>query len=85
MIALNLVSQEQQRPSANEKSRAPDPFHQDQQSDPRENHGNPDAVQQLVPSGSVFVVVLRHVVRQLQSAPPRGDLVAEAPLYTEYR
>jgi hypothetical protein len=29
-------------------------------------------VQQFVPAGRVFVIVLRHVVRQTQSAPPVG-------------
>ena len=81
MIAFDPVSQEQQRPSADKKSRSPDPFRQDQQSEADKNHRNPDAVQQLIPDGSVFVIVLRHVVRQIQSAPPCGDIV-EAPLYT---
>jgi hypothetical protein len=29
-------------------------------------------VQQFIPAGRVFVIVLRHVVRQTQSAPPVG-------------
>ena len=29
-------------------------------------------MQQFVPAGRVFVIVLRHVVRQTQSAPPVG-------------
>jgi hypothetical protein len=84
-IAFNPVPQEQQRPSADEKSRSPDPFRQDQQSDSAKYHRNPDAVQQLVPDRSMFVVVLRHVVRQIQSAPPCGDSIVEAPLYTQWR
>jgi hypothetical protein len=84
-IAFNPVPQKQQRPSADEKSRSPHPFHQDQQNQPDKYHRNPDAVQQLVPDGSMFVVVLRHVVRQIQSAPPCGDSIVEAPLYTQWR
>src|SRR5215470_15279219 len=34
-------------------------------------------MQQLVPTGRVFLIVLRHVVRQTQSAPPCGDGTAD--------
>ena len=84
IIAFNPMAQEQQHPSANEKCKSPDPFRQDQQNEPDENHRDTDTVQQFVPDRSVFVVVLRHVVRQLQSAPPCGDIV-ESPLYTDCR
>jgi hypothetical protein len=42
-------------------------------------------MQKLIPAGRVFLIVLRHVVRQTQSAPPCGDGTAESSLYTESR
>jgi hypothetical protein len=70
MIALNPVSQKQKRPSAAEERRSPDPLHENEQNEAHENQGDANAVEQFIPSGGMFVIVLRHVVRQTQSAPP---------------
>src|SRR5713101_1599711 len=82
MIAFNPVSQEQKHPAADEKRSAPDPLCEKEQDEPGKDQGNANAVEQFVPAGGMFVIVLRHVVRQTQSAPPCGDIV-EKPLYTE--
>ena len=72
MIAFDPVSQEQEYPAAHEERSAPNPFSEQEQDEPGKDHGNADAVQQFVPAGRVFVIVLRHVVRQTQCAPPCG-------------
>jgi hypothetical protein len=71
-IAFYPVSQEQEHPAAHEKRSAPHPLCEKEQDEPGKDQGNADAVQQFIPAGRVFVVVLRHVVRQTQSAPPVG-------------
>ncbi len=82
MIAFYPVSQEQEYPAADEERSAPNPFCEQEQDEPDKDHGNADTVQQFVPAGRVFVIVLRHVVRQTQSAPPCGDSYRrEATLY----
>src|SRR5260370_37123843 len=81
MIALNPVSQKQKRPSADEKCRSPEPLHENEQKEAHENHAEPYTVQQFIPAGRMFLIVLRHVVRQTQSAPPCGDGSAERSLY----
>ncbi len=83
MIALNPVSQKQKRPSADEKCRSPEPLQENKQKEPDENHGDAYTVQQFIPAGRMFLIVLRHVVRQTQSAPPCGDGSAERSLYTK--
>jgi hypothetical protein len=83
MIAFDPVSQEQKHPAAHEKRSAPNPFREEEEDESGEDHGNADTVQQLVPAGRVFVIVLRHVVRQTQSAPPCGDSYRGKP--TVYR
>ena len=72
MIALNPVTQEQKHPAAHETRSAPHPFCEKEQKESGKDQGNANAVQQFVPAGRVFVIVLRHVVRQTQSAPPVG-------------
>ena len=72
MIAFNPVSQEQEHPAAHEKRSAPDPFCEKEQDESGKDQGNANAVEQFVPAGRMFVIVLRHVVRQTQSAPPVG-------------
>src|SRR5882762_476221 len=64
MISFNAVAQKKQYPSAYKKSRSPDPFHRKEQDDASKNHGDANAMQELIPAGFVLVVVLRHVVRQ---------------------
>ena len=84
VIALNPMPQEQKDPTCHEKTSAPDPFCEEQENDPGEDHGDTDTVKEFVPTRGVFVVVLRHVVRQVQSAPPYpGTIAAEKPLYTQ--
>src|SRR6266852_6032455 len=73
MIAFDPVTQEQERPAAYEQRTSPDPFCEKEQNESGKDHGDADTVQQFVPAGRVFVIVLRHVVRQTQSAPPCGD------------
>jgi hypothetical protein len=72
MIAFDPVAQEQERPAAYEERPSPDPFREKEQDESGKDHGNANAVQQFVPAGRVFVIVLRHVVRETQSAPPCG-------------
>ena len=85
MISFDLVSQKEKNPAAHKKTSAPNPLHEDKKNDAQENHGNADAVKKLIPGGRVFVIVLRHIVRQTwQSAPPcGGDNSAEMKLYTQ--
>src|SRR5215471_7553125 len=78
MIALDPMSQEQQNPPADKKRAAPQPFQKKEQNQPGKNHRDANSMQQLVPTGRVFVIVLRHVVRQTQSAPPCGDGTADS-------
>src|ERR1051326_4805200 len=84
MIAFNPVTQEQEHPPANEESATQNPLGKKEQDQPGENHRDAYSMQQLVPAGRVFVIVLRHVVRQTQSAPPCGDDTADTALYTEF-
>jgi len=72
MIAFDPVAQEQKCPAGHEKRSAQNPFGEKKQNEAGENQGDADAVQQFVPAGRVFAIVLRHVVRQTQSAPPVG-------------
>ena len=72
MIAFDAVAQEQEHPAAHEERPSPDPFCEKEQDESGKDHGNANAVQQFVPAGRVFVIVLRHVVRETQSAPPCG-------------
>ena len=83
MIALDPVSQEQKHPAAHEKRSSPNPFREKEQNETGKEHWDADTVQQLIPARSVFVIVLRHVVRQTQSAPPCGDNYRGKP--TVYR
>ena len=83
MIAFDPVTQEQERPAAREQCSAPNPLCEKEQDESGKDHGDADAVQQFVPAGRVFVIVLRHVVRQTQSAPPCGDTYRGKP--TVYR
>jgi hypothetical protein len=64
MISFNPVAQKQERPSAKKKSRSPNPLHEKEQDNSGKNHGHSDTMQQLVPDGTVLVIVLLHVVRQ---------------------
>jgi hypothetical protein len=73
MIPFDPVSQEQKHPAAHEERSAPNPFCEQEQDETGKDHGNADTVQELIPARSVFVIVLRHVVRQTQSAPPCGE------------
>src|SRR5208282_3527044 len=73
MVPLDFVSQKEENPSANEETRSPNPFGQNQQNHPQKNHGDADTMEQFVPAGRVLVIVLRHIVRQARhSAPPCG-------------
>jgi hypothetical protein len=64
MIAFDAMTQEQKNPTAEKKGRSPNPLRQNQQDDSGENHRNTDTVEELVPGGRVFVIILRHVTRQ---------------------
>jgi len=64
MVALNPVTEKQKRPSAQKKSRSPDPSHEKEKDDPYKNHRDTNTMQEFVPAGCVLVIVLRHVVRQ---------------------
>jgi hypothetical protein len=83
MVTFDPVTQEQERPTAKEESAAGKPSGEKKQDQPGKNHRDANSMQQLVPAGRVFVIVLRHVVRQTQSAPPCGDDTADKALYTE--
>ena len=63
MIAFDPVSEQQEYPAAHEERSAPNPFREQEQDEPGKDHRNADTVQELVPAGRVFVIVLRHVVR----------------------
>jgi hypothetical protein len=64
MIAFNAMAQEKKDPTAHEKRRAPNPLGKNQQYDTGKNHGNTDAMEGLIPSGRMLMVVLRHVSSQ---------------------
>src|SRR5260370_25914657 len=83
MIALNPVAQKQKRPSAGENCRSPEPLQENKQKEPDENHGDAYTVQQFIPAGRMFLIVLRHVLRQAQSAPPCAEGSAARSLYTK--
>jgi hypothetical protein len=85
MVSLNFVAYKEKNPSPNKETRSPNPLHQNQQNNPGKNHGNAYAMQQLVPSGRVLVIVLRHVVRKAWQAHllAVGDHSAGMKLYTE--
>src|SRR5580692_1193015 len=73
VVSLNLVSKKKKNPPTYKETRSPNPLHENQQKDSCENHGNAQAMEKLIPARRVFVIVLRHVVRQAwQSAPPCG-------------
>ena len=72
MIAFNPVSQKQEHPAAHERRSTPDPLCEKEQDESGKDQGNAYAVQQFIPAGRMFVIVLRHVVRETQSAPPCG-------------
>jgi hypothetical protein len=61
VIALNTVAQKQKNPSENEADCAPFPSKKNEQNQAGENQWNPDPVEQLIPPGTVFVVILSHV------------------------
>jgi hypothetical protein len=63
-VALNAVAEKEKHPSADKKSRCPNPFCEEEQDEPDKNHRDPDTVQEFIPAGFMFVIVLRHVVRQ---------------------
>jgi hypothetical protein len=77
MITLNPVTKKQEHPSADEERAAPKPLGKKKQNQPGKNHRDANAMKKFVPAGRVFVIVLRHVVRQTQSAPPCGDDTAD--------
>src|SRR5713101_9029742 len=64
MISFNPVAEKQEHPSTQKKSRSPGPFHKEEKDNPGKNHRDTNAMQEFVPAGFVFVIVLRHVVRQ---------------------
>ena len=85
MIAFELMPEEQQHPAADKTGTAPDPFREEEQNDPRKNHRDTNSVQKLVPPGSVFVIVLRHVVRQIWNSAPPCDGNVTCRSLTVYR
>jgi hypothetical protein len=76
-VSFDAVAEKEKYPSAHKESRSPDPFHKQKQNNPGKNHGNAKAMQELIPSGLMLVVVLSHVVRQARhertsNQPPCG-------------
>src|SRR6266478_909294 len=63
-ISLNAVAEKKKHPPANKKSRSPNPLHKKEQDDAGKNHRDPDTMQESIRAGCMFVIVLRHVVRQ---------------------
>ena len=63
-VSFNAVAEKEKHPSADKKSRCPNPFREKQKDEAGKNHGDPDTMQEFVPAGFMFVIVLRHVVRQ---------------------
>src|SRR5437763_585661 len=51
MISFQLVPQKQQHPPANKKCAAPDPFHEQERHEPRENQRDANSMQNFVPPG----------------------------------
>jgi hypothetical protein len=64
MVSLDPVAEKQKRPSAQKESSSPSPFHEKEKDNPGKNHRDTNTMQEFVPAGFVFVIVLRHVVRQ---------------------
>jgi hypothetical protein len=79
MISFHFMPQQQQYPAGGKKRTAPDPLREEEQHEPRKNQWYANSVQKFIPPGSVLVIVLRHVVRQIgHSAPPfAGKPIAE--------
>jgi len=63
-VSFNAVAEKEKHPSTDKKSRCPNPFREKQKDEAGKNHGDPDTMQEFVPAGFMFVIVLRHVVRQ---------------------
>jgi hypothetical protein len=61
VIALDTVAQKQKNPSCNEADCAPFPPKKNEQNQTGENQWNSDPVEQLIPPGTVFVVILSHI------------------------
>jgi hypothetical protein len=61
VIALDTVAQKQENPSSNEADCAPFPTKKNEQNQTGENQRNSDPVEQLIPPGTVFVVILSHI------------------------
>ena len=64
MVSFNAVAEKKKHPSAYKKSGSPNPFHKKEQDDAGKNRGDANAMQEFIPAGFMFVIVLRHVVRQ---------------------
>src|SRR5207245_11337689 len=64
MISFNAVAEKKEHPSANKKYRSPNPLHKKEQDDAGKNRGDANAMQEFIPAGFLFGIVLRHVVRQ---------------------
>jgi hypothetical protein len=63
-VSFNAVAEKEKHPSADKKSHSPNPFCEEEQDHPGKNHGDASAMQEFIPAGFMFVIVLRHVVRQ---------------------
>jgi hypothetical protein len=77
MIAFDTMSQKQQNPSTDEANCAPFPLEKCKEDQPCEYQRNTNSVQQLIPPGTVFVVILSHVVRQSGHSSSPASFQAE--------
>lgn len=62
-ISFDSVPEEEEHPASDEADRPNFPMHEQEEDNARENERDPDPVKQLVPTRTMFVVILRHVVR----------------------
>lgn len=63
IVAFDSVTQEQEHPPTDKAEQACLPAEKQEEDNSGENQRYADAVEQLVPPGTMFVVILIHVVR----------------------
>lgn len=64
LIAFDAMSREQKNPAADEKSQTDFPARENRKDNSREDDGDSDGVEELVPAVRVLVIVLRHVLAE---------------------
>src|ERR1700737_1694948 len=70
VISLDLVSQKQKQPTADEQRRPGSPALQEKKHNPGKDYRNSDHVQQPVPTAGVLIVILRHKSVEIRQATP---------------